>query len=258
MTPAELTYDLLDDLILADERGRRAPVRVSVGPSLGPTVELLLFSLAHGDVIDVAASAELNAARACLSDGVPVYLRERTLAFAPAIRPFVNGDDVHRDAFMFALHKAMLNIGMPSAFIAGLVGALGEMESNIHEHSGAAATGIMAYSVTEERVEWIVADRGTGILSGLNASYPRMTDAGEALKFALSDGGSRLRIKGRGLGFRELFKALAARRASLRFRSDDQLLTIKGVLPDLSRARLQQRAHVPGFSVRVVCPADGW
>ena len=74
MTPAELTYDLLDDLILAEERGRGARVKVSLGPSLGPTVELLLFSQGHGDVIDVAASPELNAARTCLSNGVPAYL----------------------------------------------------------------------------------------------------------------------------------------------------------------------------------------
>ena len=258
MEPAELTFDLLDDLLLATERGRPTPASVKTGPLLGPAVELLQFGYGHGDAVRQAPSLELEAARKCLQTGLPTYLREKTVGFAPARRVLREGDDVHRDDFMFALHKAMLAVGMPPGFVAGFVGALGEMESNIHEHSGAVDTGIMAFSVTESHAEWIVADRGRGVLSGLNATYPSMNDASVALRFALTDGASRYRTKGRGNGFRQLFKALAARRASLRFRSDDQLLTIEGVTPDLSSARLQQRAHVLGLSVSAVAAADGW
>lgn len=97
--------------------------------------------------------------------------------------------------------------------------------------------------------------RGIGILSGLKSgAFPSLSDSGEALKIALTDGRSRFGVgKGRGYGFRELFKALSFRHGTLRFRSDDQVLTIKGVSPSLSRAKLQQRARVSGFSVTVVC-----
>ena len=40
-------------------------------------------------------------------------------------------------------------------------------------------------------------------------------------------GGDQVGVgQGRGYGFRELFKALSTRRGTLRFRSDDQVLTI--------------------------------
>jgi hypothetical protein len=167
----------------------------------------------------------------------------------------VRGGDNYREAFMFSMQKAMLSNGFPRAFANGLVGALGEMESNIHEHSQAVDSGIIGNRVSENAVEYAVADSGIGILNSLKAgAFPSLTDAGEALKIALTDGRSRYGVgKGRGYGFRELFKALSSRNCNLRFRSDDQLLTIRGESPVLSLARLQQRAHVRGFSVSVVC-----
>lgn len=84
-------------------------------------------------------------------------------------------------------------------------------------------TGLIAYRVNPEKVEWTVADRGIGILAGLKSgAFPSLNDSGEALKIALTDGRSRFGVgKGRGYGFRELFKALSARHGTLRFRSDD-------------------------------------
>jgi hypothetical protein len=254
-TSEDLTFEALDDLILAHERGRVPAVRLAPGPSLGALVELVRFAREHEGALAYAATPETDAIdRACRTRR-PVYLNGEWTGVVTAKRQRNNGSDIYREAFMFAMHKALLAAGFASPFASGLVGALGEMESNVHEHSQAADTGLIAYRVSTDAVECIVADGGIGVLSSLRrGAFPSLTDAGEALKIALTDGRSRYGIgKGRGYGFRELFKALSTRNGSLRFRSDDQLLTIRGDSPVLSRARLQQRATVSGFSISVVC-----
>lgn len=250
-----LTFELLDDLLLAHERGRATGIRAVPGPSLGSVVELMRFAEEHGDQIAYLPTEETDAIRRCLRTRRPVYLNGESTGFIAARREAYKDSDTWWDAFQLAMHKANIASGFPRAFSRGLVGALGEMQGNVHDHSNAVDTGVIAYRVTSDSVEWVVADRGIGVLKGLqDGAYPSLRDAGDALKIALADGGSRFGSRtGRGYGFRELFKALATRQGTLRFRSDDQLLTIAGVSPSLSRARLQQRARVPGFSVTVVC-----
>lgn len=209
----------------------------------------------HPRALEYVRTPETAAIERAFQSRRPVYLAGGRAGFVTARRAACKDGDTYGDAFMFAMQKAMLGARFPSPFANGLVGALGEMESNIHEHSQAIDSGLIGYRVSAEAVECIVADAGIGILSSLKAgAFPSLTDAGEALRIALTNGRSRYGTdKGRGYGFRELFKALSARHGSLRFRSDDQLLTIRGDSPVLSRARLQQRARVRGFSVSVVC-----
>lgn len=251
----DLTFDVLDDLMLAHERGRVPPIRLAPGGCLGSIVELLHFTEDHKGALVYRSSTQTNAIQRACETRRPVYLNGELSGFVPARRaPYKNGD-MYWDAFMVAMHKAMLGAGFPSLLSRGLVGAMDEMQNNIHDHSEAADTGLIAYRVNTDRVEWVVADRGIGVLTGLKSgAFPSLIDSGEALKVALADGRSRLGVsKGRGYGFRELFKAMSARHGSLRFRSGDQTLTITGVSPSLSQARLQQRAHVSGFYVTVVC-----
>jgi hypothetical protein len=251
--PLSLTFDLLDDLLLARERGRLARVTLEPGTNIGPQIELVVVGGSLNGIA-VPSTPALGAAKETVRTRRPAYRDERRVGVVAAQRMPHQGEDLHRDAFMFEMHKAMRRLDWPTSFSAGFVDAMGEMESNIHEHSGAVSTGVMAYRVTAHEVEWVVADRGIGILRGLQEGvYPSLTDAGEALRIALTDGCSRSGMAGRGNGFRPLFKALSARRGRLRFRSDDQLLTIEGVSPSLSRSRLDQRAQVSGFAVSVVC-----
>jgi hypothetical protein len=249
-----LTFELLDDLMLAHERQRMPTLRLELGTRLGPLVELHRFreQVSGIQFVDTPAARCLQRA---IETRLPQFVAGRTIGFVPACRAELRtGDDIHWTMFMVEMHKAMIGAGWPSAFTVGLVGAMDEMQNNIHDHSAAADTGIIGYSVGQDSVEWVVADRGIGILSGLQSgTFPSLTDSGEALKLALMEGRSRLAEKGRGNGFRELFKSLAARHGMLRFRSDDQLLTMSGVSPALNRARLQQRAHTPGFSVCILC-----
>ena len=253
-----LTFELLDDLVLAHERSRAPAVRLQPGPSLGALIELLRCCDDYPGALAYLPSPEIDALKRSLEIRKPVHLDGERIGFVPARRVPHQGSDFHWDAFTVAMHKAMLAAGFQSLFSRGLVGAMDEMQNNIHDHSSAVDTGVIAYRVSPDRVEWVVADRGIGILTGLQSgAFPSITDSGEALKIALTDGRSRLGTKGRGFGFRELFKALTARQGALRFRSDDQLLSITGLSPALSRARLQQRAHVSGFSVTVVCSKPG-
>lgn len=255
LTRELLNFEVLDDLVLAHERGHSPSVRLIPGVCLGSIVELLNFCHDHGSPLDHAGSPETDAIKRTLQTRRPVYINGDAAGFVTAHRAPHTNDDTHWDSFLFAMHKGMLAAGFPSLFSRGLVGALDEMQNNIHDHSGATDTGLIAYRVNPKRVEWIVADRGIGVLSGLrNGAFPSLSDSGEALKIALTDGRSRFGAgKGRGYGFRELFKALATRQGSLRFRSDDQVLTMTGLSPSLSRVRLQQRGYVSGLAVSVVC-----
>lgn len=250
-----LTFDVLDDLILAHERGRVPAVRLTPGQCLGSIVELLRFCNEHRGALDYVPTPETAAIGQALGSRRPVYLAGQRVGFVSARRALYRGSDTYREAFMFAMQKAMLSAGFARAFANGLVGAIGEMESNVHEHSHAVDSGLIGYRVAADAVECIVADAGIGVLGSLQrGAFPSLADSGEALKIALTDGRSRYGVgKGRGYGFRELFRALSSHNGSLRFRSDDQLLTIRGDSPTLSRARLQQRAPVSGFSVSVIC-----
>jgi hypothetical protein len=254
-TTEALTFEILDDLLLAHERGRVPAVRLVPGPCLGSIVELVHFSQEHDGALLYRASEETVAIQGAYETRRPVYLDGESIGFVTARRAQYKGGDMYWTAFQVAMHKALLAVQFPSPFARGLVGAMDEMQNNIRDHSDAIDTGLIAYRITADRVEWVVADRGVGVLNSLKSgAFPSLTDGGEALKVALTDGRSRFgTATGRGYGFRELFKALSARQGSLRFRSDDHALTIAGVSPSLSRARLQQRAHVAGFTVTVTC-----
>jgi hypothetical protein len=254
-TTEALTLNVLDDLLLAHERGRLPAVRLVPGPCLGSIVELLHFSLEHDGALTYRASDETAAIQRAYEIRRPVYLHDQSMGFVTARRARYKDGDTYWTAFQVAMHKAALAAGFPSLLARGLVGAMDEMQNNIRDHSEAIDTGLIAYRVTGDRVEWVVADRGICVLNSLKSgAFTSIADSGEALKVALTDGRSRFGSgKGRGYGFRELFKALGARNGSLRFRSGDHALTISGLSPSLNRARLQQRAHVSGFAVTVVC-----
>ena len=228
-TQEPLTFEVLDDLVLAHERARVPPVRLMPGPCLGSIVELLRFCEEHGRAFDYADSPETGAIKRALDTRRPVYLDGESAGFVPARRAPHKGEDAHWDAFLYAMQKAMLAAGFPSLFARGLVGACDEMQNNIHDHSDAIDTGVISYRVSPERVEWVVADRGIGILMGLQAgAFPSVRDSAEALKIALTDGRSRFGTgKGRGYGFRELFKALAhpvkTRRSARVFKRENQV-----------------------------------
>jgi hypothetical protein len=130
------------------------------------------------------------------------------------------------------------------------------MESNIHEHSDRAASGILAFQARSSLFEFVAADAGVGILATLREAeeFSDLTDAGLAMHAALQEDVSRYgRGSGHGNGFRDLFQGLMHLNADLRFRSGDHALLINGPHADLKSARLAQKAPYLGFLAAVRC-----
>lgn len=155
--------------------------------------------------------------------------------------------------FLFELQRAATGEGFSSTWAKEIVGAIGEMEENVHAHSDSPETGLVAYWVQDSALEFVVADRGRGVLASLREAeeFGQLNDHGSALMAAVQDGNSRHgTASDRGWGFHELFTGLANSNARMRFRSGDHVLGVDGMsgLPD---ARLRQCAAGRGFLVSV-------
>lgn len=159
--------------------------------------------------------------------------------------------------FRLELQRAAIGAGFAPAWAKQIVGAVGEMEDNIHWHSEDPASGILTYWMNGSSLEIVVLDRGIGVLQSLRhwEEFADLSDHGTALEIALRDGNSRYgRGSGRGWGFHELFVGLANRNARLRFRSGDHLLTLEG-RTDLPAAQLRQSAAGNGLVISLLVPA---
>ena len=115
----------------------------------------------------------------------------------------------------------------------------------------------MAYAASNGAFEFVVADSGMGVLASLrqNPEFGELTDSGEALRVAASDGASRHgRASGRGYGVGQVFRALAHDWAELRFRSGDHALRLRGDAPSLSgQYEVAQKGWLSGLIVTVRC-----
>jgi len=160
-------------------------------------------------------------------------------------------------AFCRAAQAAAEYSGLPKSHAQGLIGAMREIEENIHLHSQRARDGVVGYRATREEFEFAIADNGIGVLASLRQSphYANLLDPGTAIRLALTDGESRFRHEntGRGYGFHDLFVGLANLNCRLRFRSEDHAMTIDGTTPSLMRARLSQGVRLQGFVSSVAC-----
>ena len=104
---------------------------------------------------------------------------------------------------MRAKRAGQLVSGLSAQVSGQLAAAMGELESNIHDHAESPETGVVAYRAEAGAFEFVVSDRGVGILASLrrNAEYAGLADAGVALRAALTEGVSRYG-RGSGRGFR--------------------------------------------------------
>jgi hypothetical protein len=121
-------------------------------------------------------------------------------------------DDPERTQFLMAARKSAEAVGFPGATAQSLAAAIREMESNVHEHSERASTGIIVFQARPSDFEFVVADAGIGILATLREAleFRHLSDHGQALHAALQEGVSRYgRSADRGNGFRDLFRGLA-------------------------------------------------
>jgi anti-sigma regulatory factor (Ser/Thr protein kinase) len=259
---AVLDFAMLDGMAFAAERGRlsgRAPDLVAY--DLGPVVEL--DQLAAAGLLPSPERAEW-----LRLDGLGVLYREIASGRANWVCPdgrrigflrttaTVPSDERAWTAFGLAAQQAAVASGFSARIASQLAAAIGEMHSNIYEHSGASATGLVAFRVGANRFEFVAADRGIGVLESLRScsDYSGMNDHAEALRLTLTDGVSRHGANiGRGRGFRPLFIGLANLNGSLRFRSGDHALVIDGSNASLMTARTAQKPYLNGFLISVAC-----
>jgi hypothetical protein len=169
-------------------------------------------------------------------------------------------DDTPWVGFALAAQKAATAAGFHRLIAAQFAAALGEMVSNVHEHSGAPTSGIAAFMAQGDAFEFAVADSGIGVLESLRscADYAGLADDGKALRLALTDGVSRFGAQsGRGAGFRPIFVGLANLGGALRFRSGDHALVIHGRKIGEMSTVTAQKVSLSGFLASVSCLLNG-
>jgi hypothetical protein len=261
---ASLTFAALDDLAFAAQRGRlkQLPLHTAYGAAaLGPFLELRQLGadglLPHPNgarwlELEALSALEMAPRRGqrqwiCPSSGATGFLRTGA-NWSEDDNPWI--------AFGIAAQRAAVAVGFHHRIARQFVAALGEMISNIHEHSGAPTSGIAAFKAANGEFEFVVLDHGMGVLNSLRTcpDYGHLSDHGEALRLALTDGVSRFGPQAkRGLGFHPIFVGLANLSGSLRFRSGDHAVVIDGQKIDTMAIKTAQKPCLQGFFASVTC-----
>ncbi len=261
---ANLTFEVVDDLVGAHARGRLtgAPQVLYAATDICPLIELMMEA-SNGRIGPLLQTGWLDSItqldlRAALASNQNIWLDGplRRGFMRTTFSPLVETDDLQRNRFLMAARSAAEAAGLVKPVAQCLAAALREMESNIHEHSGHAPTGILAFQSRPSLFEFVAADSGAGVLATLreDEEFADLTDHGLAMHAALQEDVSRYgRASGHGKGFRDLFLGLAHLNADLRFRSGDHALLIGGPQPELKTARLAQKAPFQGFLAAVRC-----
>lgn len=259
--PPPLTTVRLDELAALAFGAQRLDSHVFQTAELGAYLEWSWLRAAGHDLGTLIRTAPFEDLHRRMRDGLDGWMTP-----TPPARGFIRVRREHTDTenapwaqFRFELQRAAIAAGFSAPWGKQIVGAVGELEDNIHFHSEAPGTGVLAYLVTDATLEFVVLDRGIGVLQSIRQAeeFAHLSDHGTALKVALRDGKSRYGSdSGRGWGFHELFVGLANRNARLRFRSGDHLLPLEGTT-DLPKARLRQSATGQGLLISVLVPADG-
>jgi hypothetical protein len=145
-----LTFDVVDDLVGAHARGRfhGLPERHFVPTEVCPLIELM-FEVTDGRTgpllrigwLDRVTQMDLRTALAS-SANVWLDIARRRGFMRTTFDPLNVDDDVQRNRFLMAARGAAEEAGFDKPVAQCLAAALREMESNIHEHSGRAASGI--------------------------------------------------------------------------------------------------------------------
>ena len=254
----------VDGLAFAAARGRldkTTPTATYTPLRLGPLLELLHLSAGGripslGNWLAPSGAAPLIAA---LAQGRESWTAPSDdVGFIRADRHGPDGDN-RLTCFLMKAKRAGRDVsGLPATVSGQLVAAMGELEDNIHEHADAPESGILAYRAEPGAFEFVVADRGIGLLRSLRrcATYAAVPDEGRALEAALTDGVTRHGPdSSHGHGFRPIFTGLMGLRGELRFRSGDHAITMNGTRPTVATSKIAQKGPIDGFFGSVRCHA---
>lgn len=253
-----------DDILREATGGRLSAhglLRLSEAGRVGPIVEMALAAIQHRDQyggIKVEGDFAFKL-KIALQTGRPFGgdFHGRAGAFPFGVENPIEANDACWNQWCLHIDNAAKASGFPTDLVAGLMGAMVEMQDNVFLHSGAADTGLVAFAVSQSSFELVVADRGAGVLNTLrqNPHYSDLPDSGAALQEAIKTGVSRFPSEmGRGQGFTQLYRSLVRDRSEIRFRSGDHSLTLRpGSDPLHGEALLAQLSPLDGFTISVFC-----
>lgn len=258
-----LTFTVVDSLAFAASRGQlgiRNSSQVVWAGELGPAMELIQLA-ADGlvprlDRVPGLALDGISEIYAVLGSGRREWVSDdhRLGLFRTEATP--TADEVPWLRFRLSAQQAAVRVGFPPKVAHQFAAALGEMFSNVFEHSEAPNTGILAFRATPGVFEFVVSDRGIGVLKSLRScpEHAHLNDHGDALQLALTDGGSRYGSGTKhGHGFRPIFVGLSNLNGSLRFRSGDHALTIEGRDPKQMPWKKATKPPISGFFASISC-----
>ncbi len=257
------TFDVADDLLWQAEAGRladRGAITVGRSGQIGPLVELALATRAMPTAyasVTVTPAFFGQVVQALVAGHISGGSVRDVAGVFPLARLDPAGDDSLWHQWVSHAENAAVASGLARRLVGGLMGALGELQENVYQHSGRPETGLVAYATVKGTFEFVIADSGVGVLASLrqNPEFAQLSDSGNALRVAVSDGASRHgRAGGRGYGIGQLFRALAHDSAELRFRSDDYALRLWGDAPSLTGLyEVAQKARLDGLVITVRC-----
>jgi hypothetical protein len=259
------TFEAADDMLWQAHIGRLQqllPLTLARSGLVGPLVEIAIARISRpneyrGLVVEPPIFHEIEGALT-LGTITGAGVRDRAGVF-PLSRfdPSACAANTLWDQWAKHAENAAVASGLPRSLAVSLIGALGELQDNVFEHSGCPITGLVAYGARNGAFEFVVADAGRGVLASLreNSEFSHLADSGTALRIAASDGASRYaRSTGHGYGISQVFRALANNAAELRFRSGDHALRLWGDSPSLTgQVELTQKAWLDGLTITVRC-----
>lgn len=253
-TIESLTFDLLDDICLALESAKLTPGQLdgAVGDALGPLLELRQIApqVMTGRWLDTGHYAALLEHVASDTTWYSLSGHQGIVRVTSLL-----ADDLCWTNAIIRMKGAATEAGFSDDHAAKLVAAIGELYSNVVDHSELIASGYVAYSAQQGRFEFVVSDTGIGVLASLRTSprYSQVADAGTALEHVLSEGVSRFADPGHGMGFRPLFVGLANVGRTLRFRSGGYGRIVERASNGFIESKTVQLAQIPGLLCSVLC-----
>jgi len=254
----KLTLDRLDSISLDLLGGRQPDTQDLIATELIPFMEWTWLRAAGHRLAAPDVASSLFRLRAALRTNAEVWGSEMpgTAGFIRVRRKHVDLDYTNWIWFRRRFEAAMETGGFSVALAKQITGAMGELEDNIHWHSELARSGLLAFLANDKCFEFVVLDRGIGVLASLRHAeeFHSLGDDGAALEIAVSEGQSRFgEGSRRGYGFHDLFLGLANNKSHIRFRSGDHLLQLDGASGGKMTAKRAQRARGRGFLIGVRC-----
>jgi hypothetical protein len=254
-----MSLQTADDLLWQAVAGRLpklGAITLARSGRIGPLVELAMATTALPDAYRgvVVEAPVFHQVERALREGLISGAGARDRA---GVFPLSRAERLAWEQWAKHAENATVAAGLTKGLVGGLMGALGELQDNVFEHSGRPESGVVVYAANNGAFEFVVADGGRGVLASLreNPEFSLLPDSGAALRVAVSDGASRhARSTGHGYGIGQLFRALAHDAAELRFRSGDHALRLWGDAPSLTgQVELAQKAWLDGLTITVRC-----